>query len=521
MPFDPAVSDFAKKIGHAVIDQLGPNDLAAVTYTFLGRQQNLTSDRQHLDAAIDGVVPHPQNPGAPAPHFSAESHSGGTGGRFTPGPCSLRGPYGCVVDTLIHAADALAAAPAGKKTLIYISTGVPYDFSMHNLALAREIEGLGEMFAALQRANIDVYAIDPLGLTPEGILSKRIDALRIFSESTGGRAVIGTNTPWEEVPEIFQENSSYYLLGVRSTNSKADGKFRSIQVNVDRPGAEVRSRSGYFAPRPEKPDATRARTAALAPVDKAIIAGTPTGDLPIAVTVAPFAEPGRQTALLAVAVGLRRAPDTPVAPEQVEVVVSAFDTEWKARETERQTLRVTPRADASGFTYEALARLHVPPGRYEVRVAAASGEHAGSVFTDLDVPDFHKQALSVSGLVLGVDPPLPGAMKDAFADLMKVVPTPVREFSASTTVTAFMRAYQGGTKPLTSAEVRAAIVDTGDQERVTRTTALEATDFGSGRFASYQWKLPVDGLAPGAYLLRFDIKAGTSSARREARFTIH
>ncbi len=99
----------------------------------------------------------------------------------------------------------------------------------------------------LQRANVNVYAIDPSGVTGDGIMGPTKDWLRIFSEDTGGRATMNTNTPWEAVPQIFRENGSYYVLGFRSTNGTTNGAFRRVEVKVNRRDAEVRARSGYLA----------------------------------------------------------------------------------------------------------------------------------------------------------------------------------------------------------------------------------------------------------------------------------
>src|SRR5262249_25269693 len=154
-----------------------------------------------------------------------------------------RGPAACVIDTLVTAADALATGPSGRKTLVYISTGVPYDFTMDNLELSDDLHGINQLFRSLQLANVDLYAIDPSGVTAEGIMSPRLDTLRIFAEATGGSATLFTNAPWNAVPQIFRENSSYYMLGFRSTNPAADGRFRRLDVKVDRSDVQVRTRS--------------------------------------------------------------------------------------------------------------------------------------------------------------------------------------------------------------------------------------------------------------------------------------
>jgi VWFA-related protein len=68
---DPGTAKTAKVIARNVIDRLGPNDLAAVVFTFQGRSQNFTTDHSRLIAAADsfipkfGATPHPMSAAAP------------------------------------------------------------------------------------------------------------------------------------------------------------------------------------------------------------------------------------------------------------------------------------------------------------------------------------------------------------------------------------------------------------------------------------------------------------------------
>ncbi len=50
--------------------------------------------------------------------------------------------------------------------------------------------------------------------------------------------------------DIANELKSQYNLGYISTNTKADGKWRRIQLVCTRVGMDLRTRSGYFAPQP-------------------------------------------------------------------------------------------------------------------------------------------------------------------------------------------------------------------------------------------------------------------------------
>ncbi len=101
--FDPAVMTLATGVAKATIDELGPADLAAVVFTFLGRAQNFTANRAQLFAAVESFSPKLSSAGPPV-------------------ACTIQ-PEGCDVHTLVNVAAALRRAPMGRKTVIFISSG--------------------------------------------------------------------------------------------------------------------------------------------------------------------------------------------------------------------------------------------------------------------------------------------------------------------------------------------------------------------------------------------------------------
>jgi VWFA-related protein len=118
------------------------------------------------------------------------------------------------------------------------------------------------------RSNVTFYPVHPRGLVvfDESIgsptyrgpledaanLRDRLRSLRTLAIDTDGTAVVDTNDIDGALKRIADDLSSYYLLGYESTNSKLDGKFRSISVRVNRPGTTVRARKGYRGLRPEE-----------------------------------------------------------------------------------------------------------------------------------------------------------------------------------------------------------------------------------------------------------------------------
>lgn len=76
-------------------------------------------------------------------------------------------------------------------------------------------------------------------------------ALRQLATDTGGRAFFINDV--KELAGVYtqiaDELSSQYTVGYTSKNNRRDGGWRRIVVRVDRPGATVRTKQGYYGPR--------------------------------------------------------------------------------------------------------------------------------------------------------------------------------------------------------------------------------------------------------------------------------
>jgi VWFA-related protein len=480
---EPDVTKRAKQIARTAIDQLGPGDLAAVVFTFLGRAQNFTADRSQLEQAIESYLPKM------------------TGAGGVPVICAAR-HRSCDVEALGAVASTLVSAPPGRKILILISGGRAFTFGTIGEPSSRN-EGaeLMRLFSDLQRANVTVYAYDAHGLEVDGSMVAK-ESLYSFAESTGGHAVAFTNDPAASVADAFRESSTYYFMGFRTTAANEKG-FHKIEVKVNRPGVQVRTRNGYFPPTKNAKTET--------------ITGIPSGDLPVYVTVAPVAVPGRREAEMILATRIAP-PEAATTVRPVELTTTAYDLEGKPRGTLRQTMTITPLAGAP-IQPDLPGHFPLRPGRYMLRIAATSEEKSGGVYVDVDVPDFEKVPLSASGLTLQRRraPPI----HDKFiADLIPLMPTTHRQFLASDEVAVFVRIYQGGKGKIVPVRMTARVKNDKNGVASNHEGTLEVENFSEHRAADFEVSLPLDHLSPGEYLLEVDAQSGARHVIRTARFEV-
>jgi hypothetical protein len=289
---------------------------------------------------------------------------------------------------------------------------------------------------------------------------------------------------------------------------------------VKRSGLSVHTREGYYAADahvPAKPPTV------VSPEAAAALEGVlPRTDVPLSVSVAPFAVPGSAESAVTMALGVRQTRAADPSNGRVKVLAAAFDRNGRSVQSLDQTLEVTSGSTApSEGSYELLSRLVLKPGRYEIRVGVdASSSQRASVYTYVDVPDFGQDVLSMSGIVLGVSPPAVSAPHDAFADLLPLTPTVRRDLATTDHATAFLRIYQGGKDALLPAVVTMRIVDTRDRPSFGGRVPLSTAQFSPDRAADFAFDLPLDRLEAGAHLLTVEATLGKRSVRRDLRFSI-
>jgi VWFA-related protein len=504
---------WARRIASTAIDRLGPDDLGAVVYSLWGTPQNFTTDRQRLLAAIQ------------------QPFVGGTLGAVSPAECRCGL---CTLETMTTVADALRDVPQRRKILFFIGRVIPIQSQGDCGGLVREARQT--LLRSAQVANLTIHVIDPSGL--EGFLPDaslrapgrggqtpamrnmiRQGNLSFFPEATGGRTVLNANGPQDQVFGILRESSSYYVIGFEPGSRNEDGRFHEIKVKVKRPDVTVQSRRGYYAPGGKSRPVPRGAAGASPSLVDAVVSLWPRKAVALSVSAAPFATPAGAAAAIAV----RARQDEAGVVGTVDVLAGAFDRFGRSTNFQRQTVAVSPPPNERGeFEYEILARLPVEPGRYEIRVALedASRSRTGSVYTYVDVPDFAKEPLSLSGIVVEARPSVPSAPAVAFADLLPVTPGTRRVFTRSETATAFLRAYQSGSRGLGAVTISARIRDDTDRVVYQQTTSIRGSEFAGDRSADWGLDLPLDLLKPGEHLLTIVGMSGTSQVQRQLRFTV-
>jgi VWFA-related protein len=578
------VRELAKKF----IDQyLGTNDLAAVVYTS-GRQesgQELTNNRQLLKAAIDRFQGQ-KLPSAGAEKLavhlreSAFETDPDTGepatGRTVEGlqrAQSVRDPYDDQraynarrsFDAVENVSRWLADVQGRRKALLLFSEGFDYDiyqpfFINRNSDLI--LTEAREAVAAAQRANVNVYGIDPRGMSQFGEMTEisgvsdypqleygtfrgqlrelllAQESLISLSEETGGIAIVNSGDLAGGLGRIVLDNSRYYLLGYYSDSSRwSRNKFLKIQVRVKRPGLQVRSRNGYLPPdtraieRAREADLKNGTTPALrAALDKPV----PVGDLPFRAFAGPLrGAENKAQVLVAVEIdgpALQYVERDGRFNESIEMSVVAADQRARVQGGDSQTfnLNLLPdtKANVDRGGVRLISQVELPPGRYQIRIGAheATGGTVGTLPYDIEVPDFAKAPFAMSGLFItssAANNYATGSTETDWNGLLPSPPVADRVFSPSETLTWFAEVYDNISDTAHGINFISTIQDARDGRMIVQARdnrIVQRRGQGQGFTTDY----PLRDLTPGFYVLRVEATStvGSHTAKREVLFEV-
>jgi VWFA-related protein len=568
---------------------LGVNDLAAVVFTS-GRQesgQELTSSRTLLAAAIDRFQ------GQKLPSAGAEKlaihlqqtldSTLGAGDSQqeirTPeglqAARNIRDPYDeqrafnvrRAFQAIENVSKWLGDVQGRRKALLLFSEGFDYDI-YQPFDIQKEGDSIlteaREAAAAAQRANVNVYGIDPRGMSQFGEMidiNDRSDypqldygtfrgqlrelllaqeSLMSLADETGGIAIVNSGDLAGGLGRIVLDNTRYYQLGYYSDSARwSRNKFMKIEVKVKRPGLQVRARKGYLPPdtraieRAREADAKAGTSPALrAALGKPV----PIGDLPFRVFAAALkGADNKASVVVALEIdgsGLKFEERNGRFAESIEVSIVAADERAKVQGGDRQTfnLNLMPethqRITHTGVRM--LSRLELPPGRYQIRVGAneLTGRAIGTVPYDLEISDYSKTPFALSGILITSSSAGTYATANPDADWNGLLPAPpvvTRTFSPSDTLTWFAEVYDNSSQGANTITYTTSVVDATDgralmQSRDSRVMQQASRSQAQG----FTTSLPLRDLKPGRYVLRVEATAsvGGQSASRDVLFEV-
>lgn len=415
-----------------VREQMKPADIVAILYAGTGPVkivQDFTTDKDRLEEVINSF-----QIGA-ASELAGVAGNGGdnttgedTGTAFNADETEFNiFNTDKQLATLESAAKMLAPFPE-KKALLYFSSGISKSGFDNQASLEKAVN-------AAKRSNVSFYPIDARGLVasaPAGDASAAAprgtsaltgtqmqsqrdtfndsqETLSTLAYDTGGKLYVDDNDLALGMQKARDDIGSYYIIGYYSTDLKMDGKYRRVQVKLNKDiQAKLDYRSGYYGQKEFKKFTASDKEDQLS---QALMLGDPLTDLSLTAEIdyfrlakdryfVPFSVkiPGSEIALAKKRGNAQTEFDFigQVRDEHTKLVAAMRDgIKIKLSEQTAAQLSASPLAYDTGFT--------LPPGKYSFKFLARENETGkmGTYETKFTIPDLapDRPALKTSSVI--------------------------------------------------------------------------------------------------------------------------
>lgn len=313
-----------------------------------------------------------------------------------------------------------------RKSLIYFSSGVSTTGVENNAQIRSTVDNAN-------RSNMSIYTVDSQGLVampPGGNASQASAGRAMFgggamgrqrsnlqasqetlvtlSHDTGGKAFTDSNDLGLALKQVQKDTNVYYVLGYFSSNSKEDGKYRKIRIELIKPGMKIEHRPGYFASKSFKQLNQQERDLQL---QQAMTVDRPFVDVPL-ILQANFFRKDNSTTLVPISIeldgdGLKFEEKGANRESRFEFVAQAMDPKGKVASVARDSVQVKLPADkaeklkSGGIFYS--TGFQLKPGDYKLRFLVRDNVTGklGSFEQPIRVPSLDLKQLSLSSIVLG------------------------------------------------------------------------------------------------------------------------
>jgi hypothetical protein len=214
------------------------------------------------------------------------------------------------------------------------------------------------------------------------------------------------------------------------------------------------------------------------------------------------------------------------------LAIVAADMNGKTQAAERGDLKMRLSSQTHDAVMDRGARvvstLELKPGRYLLRIAAideAQGTTRGSVQYDLDVPDFSKGPLTMSGIALAsvLEAPIPtaGNDQDRWKQWVGAFPTAHREFTPENELREYVEIYDNETSRPHTVEVTSIVTDPSGKSIFRRQQTFKSQRDPGSKDRSITHRvmtsIPLNDMRPGRYVLTLEARSSLAAGRPVSR----
>jgi len=430
-----------------------------------------------------------------------------------------------------------------KKSVIYFSSGMTQTGIENQAALRAAVN-------TAIKANVAIYTLDARGLEaqPPGgsaataslrgaamytgnAVQSSLDAnfasqetLTTLAADTGGKAFLDTNDLGQVFDRVQRDTSAYYVLGYTSNNPMRDGKYRRIQVRVNRAGLNLEFRRGYYAPKDFQHFNTEDKEQQM---EDELASELPNTDVAMYMAASYFRLDERRFYIpVALVVPGSQIPFTQGGDKDkasLDFIGQVLDELKRpvssVRETVKLALDASQQVRRKNVQYS--TGFVLPAGKYHFKFVVRENQSGrlGSFETDFVIPDIKKAPLKLSSIVLASQrqPANKKTQNPLVRDGIELVPNIAHVFTTDQHLYLFYEVYEparekspAGDK---SAEVKnpihvlTSILFFNGKVKTYETPLVESRQLNAPerKAAVFQFDVPLTRLKPGLYTCQVNV----------------